>query len=122
METKTLKLNDYGMYLADSMRKLHYENAPEQFVPSPPFNIRMGYEETEQQYTLDDDYRPTSAIYLREGTDNTPTPESINPHTQVITSYYTFNVELICDVELTADLKEWLEHTEKWGVPTVYYG
>lgn len=108
------------MYLADSMKKRHYEDAPEQFVPSPPFNIRMGYEETERVYHVDDDIRRINKIYLREGTDNTPTPKTID--NDIVTGYYTTSVELICDVELTADLKRWLEYTAEWGVPKVYYG
>ena len=116
----TLKLNDYGMYMAANMIR-HYKGKYEnQIVPPLPTNIRVGYVENSYEHE-EGEVGANHLSTIQEGTDNTPTVREIITATRY-RGYWTHDPEMICDAPATPKLIKWLEEVGTYGVPTVYYG
>ena len=122
METKTitLKLHDYGIYMAVNMKRQFRDKYEKQNVPSAPTNIRVGYAENSYEHEAGDRGRNFLST-IEEGTDNTPRVQKIISATKY-RGYWTHEPEMICDVLATPKLIEWLEEVGTYGVPTIYYG
>ena len=113
-----MTLRKYAMYTGEKM-------CGGVVVPAPT-NIRDGYEEG-SHHRIPSIYggAPKGKVkfgtQVKEGTDNTPSPREDMGY-QEWREYYTHDVEKICDVEDTPELREWVKGCEKYGFPTIYYG
>ena len=117
--TRRITLKHYGLYMAEMMGRDPQWGKP--FMPPAPTNIRDGYQEYSYHRHPEGTVRKSYESTVEEGTDNTPSPNRDMGY-QEYREYFTYEVEKICDVQDTHELREWLRGCDKYGFPTVYYG